>query len=324
MRRITYVLVISMMCLGLGILIGLIYGPASLTIGQLWEALMHSGEKSPEIIVWQLRMPRVAIALVVGASLATAGALLQISARNPLGDPQIFGVGGGATIAQAMALAGWITSETWSLTSISVVFSVIGVSIITYFSARQDITSARLALIGVSVAALSLAIATGIMASARIFTQQSLTFIGGSFTNRGWDELVSALPFVLLGLGLTALIAGRLNLLNLGDEIAHNLGANPSKTRLLAMIAASILGGIAVSLSGLVGFVGLLVPHIARIAVGHDARSIILVSIPLGATLTLYADQVARLAFMPAEVPVGMVTTALGAPLMIYIARRVT
>ena len=83
MRRITYVLVISMMCLGLGILIGLLYGPASLTVTQLWEALMHSGEKSPEIIIWQLRMPRVAIALVVGASLATAGALLQISARNP-------------------------------------------------------------------------------------------------------------------------------------------------------------------------------------------------------------------------------------------------
>ena len=324
MRRITYVLVTCGMCLGIGILIGLLYGPASLTLKQLLAGIAHDGEQPIEVILWQLRMPRIAIAMTVGASLAVGGALLQISARNPLGDPQIFGVGGGATVAQAMALAGWLSSETWTLMGTSVVFSTFSVGVITFFSTRQNITSARLALIGVSIAALSLAIATGIMASARIFTQQSLAFIGGSFANRGWEDLLAGLPFIVVGLLLATSIARRLNILTLGDEIAANLGANPSTTRLVAMASAGILGGTAVALSGLVGFVGLLIPHLARLIVGHDSRSIILVCIPMGAVLTLYADQLARLAFMPSEIPVGMVTTALGAPLMIYLARRVT
>jgi len=323
MRRTTYVLVTSGLCLGIGILVGLLYGPVSLTLEQLLAAITHDGERVVEIILWQLRMPRVAIAITVGASLAVAGALLQISARNPLGDPQIFGVGGGATVAQAMALAGWISSETWTLMGTSVAFSALSVGIITFFSARQHITSARLALIGVSIAALSLAIATGIMASAQVFTQQSLAFIGGSFNNRGWDDLLSGFPFIIVGLLLAAFISRRLNTLALGDEIASNLGANPSSTRLIAMISAGILGGTAVALSGLVGFVGLLVPHVARLIVGHDSRSVLLICIPFGAIIALYADQVARLAFMPSEIPVGMVTTALGAPLMIYLARRI-
>jgi len=311
------------MCLGIGILIGLLYGPASLTLNQFLSAITNDDEHMVEIILWQLRMPRVAIAITVGASLAVAGALIQISARNPLGDPQIFGVGGGAAVAQAMALAGWISSGTWALMGTSVAFSALSVGIITYFSASQHITSARLALIGVSIAALSLAIATGIMASARVFTQQSLAFIGGSFSNRGWDDLLSGLPFIAVGLLLAAIIARRLNTLALGDEIASNLGADPGSTRLIAMISAGILGGTAVALAGLIGFVGLLVPHVARLIVGHDSRSILLVCIPFGAIITLYADQIARLAFMPSEIPVGMVTTALGAPLMIYLARRI-
>ena len=323
MHRITYVLVTCSMCLGIGILIGLLYGPASLTLKQLVAGITHDSEHAVTVILWQLRLPRVAIAITVGVSLAVAGALLQISTRNPLGDPQIFGVGGGVTVAQAMALAGWISSETWILMGTSVAFSTLTVGVITFFSTRHDITSARLALIGVSIAALSLAIATGIMASARIFTQQSLAFIGGSFTNRGWDDLLSGLPFIVIGLLLASTIAPRLNTLSLGDDIAENLGANPNTTRLIAMTSAGILGGAAVALSGLVGFVGLLVPHLARLIVGHDSRSILLVCVPLGAILTLYADQLARLAFMPSEIPVGMVTTVLGAPLMIYFARRI-
>jgi iron complex transport system permease protein len=167
------------------------------------------------------------------------------------------------------------------------------------------------------------ALATGILAEARVFTQQSLVLLGGSFSNRGWQDAIPALPYMAAGLMLAAPVVGQLNVLSLGDRIAANLGVRPSQTRWLALLAAGVLGGTAVAVAGMVGFVGMLVPHLARLLVGHDFRRIALISIPLGAALVLYADQIARLAFMPSEIPVGLVTALVGAPLMIYIARRV-
>jgi iron complex transport system permease protein len=167
------------------------------------------------------------------------------------------------------------------------------------------------------------ALATGILAEARVFTQQSLVLLGGSFSNRGWQDVIPALPYMAAGLMLAAPVVGQLNVLSLGDRIAANLGVRPSQTRWLALLAAGVLGGTAVAVAGMVGFVGMLVPHLARLLVGHDFRRIALISIPLGAALVLYADQIARLAFMPSEIPVGLVTALVGAPLMIYIARRV-
>ena len=141
-------------------------------------------------------------------------------------------------------------------------------------------------------------------------------------SNRILDNIVPTLPFLLVAILLAPPIAARLNLLSLGDRIAYNLGGRPGFTRIMAMSSAGILAGIAVSMAGLIGFVGLVVPHMSRLLVGHDARAVMLVSAPLGALLVLYADQIARLAFMPSEIPVGMVTTLVGAPLMIFIARR--
>ena len=232
-------------------------------------------------------------------------------------------MGGGAVVIQALSLTGVIRLGHWNLVAASVVASVIGASVIASFASKEDISPARLALIGVSVAALCLACATGILVHSRVFTQQSLAFIGGSLTNRGWQDLIPALPFLSLGLALSLGVSGRLNLLTLGDRIAASLGGEPGRTRIVAMVSAGILGGTAVAVGGMVGFVGLLVPHLARLLVGYDARRIIFTSIPLGAVVTLYADQIARLAFMPSEVPVGMVTTIIGAPMMIYVARRI-
>ena len=130
------------------------------------------------------------------------------------------------------------------------------------------------------------------------------------------------IPFLALGIGLAVLAAGRLNLLVLGDRLAGHLGASPRSTRLVALVSAGVLAGAGVSLAGVVGFVGLLTPHIVRLMLGNDARIVMAVSVPTGALVVLYADQLSRLALMPAEIPVGLVTTALGAPLMIWVARR--
>jgi iron complex transport system permease protein len=314
---------IFVLLLVVGVLIGLALGPIKLDIHQLISALFTGGNHTARVVVWDLRMPRVVAALLVGACLGLSGCLLQSSTRNPLGDPQLFGLGGGAAIVQALAMAGLLPLASWGLLSVSVAASLIGAAAIAFFASRQGISPARLALIGVSLSALTAAAATGILAEARIFSAQPLNFIGGSFSNVGWKDVLPALVFFSIGTVLALSVAGKLNVLVLGDRLAANLGAEPVRTRTVAVISAGILGGTAVAVAGLVGFVGLMVPHLARLALGHDFRTIMFVSIPLGAAATLYADQVARLAFMPSEVPVGLVTALLGAPLMIYVARRV-
>ena len=269
-----------------------------------------------------LRIPRVLAALVVGACLGTAGALLQSATRNPLGDPQLFGMGGGAAIVQALALAGVLTMGTWGLTSLSVLAALIGALLIFLLASRENLTPARLALIGVSIGALTLAVAAAILTHARVFSLQVLALFSGSLANRSWDDLTPVIPYLALGIVLAVVAAGRLNLLVLGDRLAGQLGASPRSTRLVAMASAGVLAGAGVTLAGVVGFVGLLTPHAVRLMVGNDARTVMAVSVPTGALVVLYSDQVSRLVFMPAEIPVGLVTTLLGAPLMIWVARK--
>lgn len=323
MSRLALVLPGLSILLAVGCVIGIIYGPADIDAATaLWAIFTEGQDEATDLVVDQFRLPRVIAALIAGASFGASGALIQSATRNPLGDPQLFGVGGGAAIVQALALAGILTAGAWGLAALSV-SACLAISVLIFvFASREDLTPTRLALIGVSVGALALAVTTGILAYARVFSVQSIFLISGSVTNRSWDDVSPVLPFLAAGLLLAAFAAGRLNVLALGDRLAGHLGANPNRTRLAAMAAAGILAGAGVSLAGVVGFVGLLTPHLVRLLTGSDARTVLTISVPMGAALVLYADQIARLAFMPSEIPVGLVTTALGAPLMIWIARQ--
>ena len=282
-----------------------------------------SGDPTAAVVVRSLRMPRVLAALVAGACLGAAGSLLQSATCNPLGDPQLFGLGGGAAIVQALALAGILGTGPWGITSLSVLVALMGALLIFLLASRENLTPARLALIGVSLGALTLAVAGAILTHARVFSLQVLALFSGSLANRSWEDVTPAIPFLALGMVLAVLAAGRLNLLVLGDRLAGQLGASPKSTRLMAMVSAGVLAGAGVALAGVVGFVGLLTPHVVRLMVGNDARIVMAFSVPVGALVVLYSDQVSRLAFMPSEIPVGLVTTVLGAPLMIWVARKV-
>ena len=306
-----------------GCIAGVTFGTAELDISAVFRALFtDGGDPTAEVIVRSIRLPRVVSALLAGACFGVSGALIQSATRNPLGDPQIFGLGGGASIVQALALAGVFSVGPWGLTSLSVGAATVGAILIFLLASRETLTPARLALIGVSIGALTLAIAAAILTHSRVFSLQALALFSGSMANRGWGDVTPALPYLGLGLGLAVLAAGRLNLLVLGDRLAWQLGASPGNTRLAALISAGVVAGAGVSLAGVVGFVGLFTPHVVRMLVGNDARTVTAVSVPAGALVVLYADQIARLALMPAEVPVGLVTTVLGAPLMIWVARR--
>ncbi len=300
-----------------GVLLGVSLGSTRVPFHSLINALIGNGDPATSTLVWDLRMPRVAAALLAGACLGVAGCLLQSSTNNPLGDPQLFGIGGGAAVVQALAMAGIIKAGQWGLPALSVAASLVGAGVITFFASRRGLSAARLALIGVSISALAGAAATGIMAAHRVFSVQSLNFVGGSFSNRAWSDVVPALPFFVVGIAVALPSVGRLNVLALGDPIAANLGAEPGRTRALAITASGVLGGAAVAIAGLVGFVGLMVPHLARLVVGHDTRSIFIVSVPMGAAITILADQAARLVFMPSEVPTGLVTAIIGTSIMI-------
>ena len=311
------------MAILLGCIAGVALGTANLDASTLVKALFtDSGDPTVEVIVHSFRIPRVVAALVSGACFGAAGALLQSATRNPLGDPQLFGLGGGAAIVQALAMAGVLGAGAWGVASLSVVAAVVGALLIFILASRESLTPARIALVGVSVGALTVAIAAAILMHARVFSLQALALFSGSLANRTWDDVMPAIPFLALGIGLAVLAAGRLNLLVLGDRLAGHLGASPRSTRLVALVSAGVLAGAGVSLAGVVGFVGLLTPHIVRLMLGNDARIVMAVSVPTGALVVLYADQLSRLALMPAEIPVGLVTTALGAPLMIWVARR--
>ncbi len=323
MSRLVLVLPGLAILLAAGCVIGVVYGPADIDASTaLWAIVTNGRDEATELVVDQFRLPRVVAALIAGASFGASGALIQSATRNPLGDPQLFGLGGGAAIVQALALAGIVMLGAWGLATLSVAACLVISVLIFLFASREDLTPTRLALIGVSVGALALAVTAGILAYARVFSVQAIFLISGSVTNRSWDDITPTLPFLAIGLVLAVVAAGRLNVLALGDRLARHLGADPNRTRLIAMASAGVLAGAGVSLAGVVGFVGLLTPHLVRLLIGNDARLVLAISVPVGAALVLYGDQIARLAFMPSEIPVGLVTTALGAPLMIWIARQ--
>ncbi len=307
-----------------GCAIGILFGAARIEPERLLDALFTGGrDPVANVVLRELRLPRAVAALLAGASLGLAGALLQSATRNPLGDPYIFGLGNGAVVTQSLSLAGILTLSSWGLASISVAGSLLIGCLLYMFTLREDLSASRFALVGVSIGALMLAVATGILTYAQVFTQQSLALLTGSVANRGWSDLTAVLPYLGLGIVLVVLIGGRINVLALGDRLAAQLGANPKQTQLIAIVAASVLSGVGVSIAGVVGFVGLLAPHVARLLVGNDVRKVLALSLPIGAAVLLYADQVARLALMPSELPAGLVTTVLGAPLMIWVARKV-
>ena len=305
--------------------VGIAFGAAELSPSELLRGLFGSDPNDvASVIARQLRLPRIAVALLAGGALGTAGALIQSATRNPIGDPHLFGLGGGAAIVQSTIIAGWLTVGAVVAAAVSVAASVAGASCIAVFASRDGVSHWRLALIGVSLGAATIAVAVGILTYAQVFSQHSLALVSGSLAYPRWADAQAIVPWCAVGLVLAFSVSHRLQVMVLGDRIATRLGARPDITRWIAMIAAGFLAGASVAAAGVLGFAGLLAPHLGRLLVGNDARRVIWISFPLGACIVLWADQFARLAFAPSEIPVGMVLTILGAPLMIAIARRLS
>ncbi len=320
-QRLTWTLSVAVFALLIVTALSLMLGAVTLSAPSVLRALVEAGDGYADRVVWDIRLPRTLAAMVAGAALGVAGALLQTITRNPLADPAILGVSAAAGLVSSVVLVSVPQIGQPLLTLAAVVGGLFGAGAIFVIAWRGIVSPLRLTLAGVALSALFGAAIVGLLASSRTFLQLSLNFLAGGLYGADWSELTSALPWFLVATALAIVVAGRLNVLALGDEIAAGLGLAPTSTRLGVLTLAGILTGAAVSISGMASFVGLVSPHLARFAVGHDARRLLPTAALVGALLVASADLIARLIIRPAEIPMGIITAALGAPFLLYLLR---
>jgi len=277
-------------------------------------------------IVLQIRLPRIALAATVGAGLATSGAVFQGIFRNPMADPYIIGVSAGAALGATAAIVLNLTFAVLGISAVtlSAFVGALLVTMLVYRLAwfRGDVAVEHLLLAGVAVGAFLAAIISALSLLGGQSLQQVIFWLMGGFSGRTWDHVLLTAPYVVAGYVVARVLARDLNLLMLGDETARSMGVSSERVRSILIAAGALMAAGAVAVSGLIGFVGLIVPHLIRLVVGPDHRRLLPAAALAGAITLLLADTLARSIAAPMEIPVGIITAALGAPFFLYLLRR--
>lgn len=311
----------SIILLIIACLLSLRFGSVGFSTEEIIGVL--SGSEASEIrnIIINIRLPRTLLAIMVGANLAVSGALLQAVMRNPLADPGLTGVSTGAGLAAVTIML--VFPALSGLVPLAAFIGGTLASILVFALAwKRGIDPIRIILAGVAANAI---LGGGISVLSVLYSdriQGVLMWLNGSIAGRSWHHVRILTPYSLIGIIIALFCINKANLLQLGEEVAKNLGARINTTRLLLSMTAAFLAGISVSTVGLIGFVGLIIPHISRLLVGSDYRFMLPVSISLGAALLLLADTIARSAFSPIELPVGVIMAILGGPFFLYLLRK--
>ncbi len=301
--------------------LSLLPGGSSVSPLAVYAALLHPhAHDDITTIVWQLRLPRVAIAAVVGAALGLGGALLQGMLRNPLVDPYLTGVSAGAAAAIALAILAGVATPFLGVLGFAAGI-VTAILVATLARRGSGLDAYRLILAGVSVSAFCSAIVALAIARANSpdAAQQILAWLAGSMAGRGWSDLAFALPYVVIGAGLSALAIPALNALRIGDVRAQTIGLNVARAQWIILAATSLFAAASVMLAGLVGFIGLIVPHVARRFTGSDARVMLPACALIGAAFCALADAIARSIVAPSELPIGVLLAFVGVPAFLYL-----
>ncbi|CCQ17856.1 Iron ABC transporter, permease [Rhodococcus sp. AW25M09] len=311
--------VLAGLCL-LSIAVGTEYIP----IGDVWHGLFFADGSTDSVIVRELRLPRTVLGLLVGIALGVAGALIQAMTRNPLADPGILGVNAGAAFFVAIAvgvlgLTG-IRSYIWFAFA-GAVLATIAVYALGSMG-RAGATPIRLTLSGIALGAVLGGTTSGMLLLDPDAFDRMRFWGAGSLAGRGLDVVSATAPFIALGLFLAALVARPLNAIALGDDLAQSLGARVIRTRIIGVVAVTLLAGAATAAAGPIGFVGLMIPHMVRWFVGPDQRWILIYTVFAAPGLLLLSDVVGRLVIRPGELQVGIVTAFVGAPVLIVLVRR--
>jgi iron complex transport system permease protein len=300
--------------------------PPFLTAKFLWKGLIGERNLSPyQTIIFEVRLPRVLLAALVGAALATSGAIFQGLFRNPMADPYIIGVSSGAALGAASAIVFrlnyWILGS--SMIPLAAFLGALVATLVVYQVARMGgrIPISALLLSGIALGSFLSAIMSFLLVIKGKDLQAVFFWLMGGFSARGWDHVKMVLPFILLGLPLSFFFARDLNLMLLGEEKAMQLGTDVERLKKTMLVIASLIAAAAVSVSGIIGFVGLMTPHIVRTVLGPDHRILLPTTAVGGAIFLVLADTAARTMLAPSEIPVGIITAFLGAPFFIYLLR---
>lgn len=305
-------------------LASLVFGANPLPFSDVWNGLFNRDNSEASIIVWDMRIPRTITGLIVGAAFGVAGALIQAMTRNPLADPGILGVNAGAGFAVTVGIG------VFGLAGVSgyIWFAFIGAAVATVvvymigIAAGGNANPITLVLAGVALAAVLGGVTTFLTLIDPDTFEAVRNWNLGSVARTSLSDTMTVAPFIFLGLFIAICLSGALNSIALGDDLAASLGTKVGRTRVFGIIAVTLLAGGGTALTGGIGFVGLMIPHVVRWIVGPDQRWIMLYSALAAPVLVVAADVLGRVIARPGEIEVGIVTAVIGAPVLIALVRR--
>jgi iron complex transport system permease protein len=315
-------ILIACVCLSVaGFFISIGNGAVKISLSEIINTILLGEGTVNYQIIWNVRLPRTITASLVGTCLALSGCILQGVMRNPLASPNIIGVSSGAGLMTLVVLI--IFPDYYYLAPLGAFTGALLATLFIYFLAwKEGAATTRLILAGVAVSSLLGAGNNAIMTFYPDKISGVIGFMVGGLSSTNWKHVDMIFPYAIMGMILLLFISNKLNILLLGDEVATGLGLNVEATRFLFIIISSLLAGAAVSVVGLLGFVGLIVPHITRLFIGSDYKYLLPASIFTGSAVVVLCDTLARVMFAPVEIPVGIIMSALGAPFFLYLLRR--
>jgi ABC-type Fe3+-siderophore transport system permease subunit len=298
------------------------FGDIKIPFMQAFKGLINPNDSVESVIIWEYRLPRTLVGVFVGMNLAIAGTLLQAVTQNPLAAPNIIGITAGASFVAVISMF-FIPSLPISYLPVAAFIGSALAGILVYVVAwKNGISKERFALAGIAIDALFQAATTGMIVFASKKIEASIVWLAGSFWGRGWDHVMMILPWSIIGILFTLMLSSRINAIQLGDDIATSLGVSVQRSRILLLIITVVLAGSAVAVSGPIGFIGLVIPHLSRLLVGNDHKWVLPISALLGAMLAVISDLIGRTVLAPIEIPVGVITALLGAPYFLYLLKK--
>lgn len=318
---VTYIMFFALL-IPLFSVISLGLGAVSISPLEVWSALTGGGDAQNAFIIENYRIPRLILALLAGSGLAVSGTILQSVIRNPLASPDVIGITKGAGLAACIVMIIFPKSPVYVLPVSAFAGAALVAIALYWFSYRRGVQPTTLALAGIGMGAFCQAGIQYLMVKYPVDVNLALVWLAGSLWGRNWEEIFGVLPWILILMPLLILFAMKLDVLSLGDEVAQGLGENVKRLRVILMGIAVALAGACVAAVGSIGFVGLIVPHMARRLVGAKHKWALPVSALLGSLFILVADSLGRSIFPPMEIPAGIVTAVIGAPYFLFLLRQ--
>lgn len=298
-------------------------GTVAISPANVVKALVGAGSQADALVIYKLRLPRILMAFLVGAALAVSGAILQGMIRNPLASPDIIGITGGASAATVTFMAVFQQASVHWLPFTALAGASVAAFIVYLLAWKKGVSATRLVLTGVGINAAMHALTTLLIVRSPFYlTSKALIWLTGSVYGTSWKNIFAMLPWFLIFVPLAFVLARVLNVQQLGDDLAYGVGDPVERNRLLLLTVSVALAGAAVAFGGAIGFVGLVAPHAARKLVGPSYGALLPVSGLIGGTVVMAADLLARTAFQPLDLPVGLFTSIIGAPFFIYLLYR--